>query len=968
MRKYIYILVTLSLILLSGCSADEPLSVPGADGQTSLNLLIPSTEMALAGTRADNSAHGAYLATEGKFNTLAVAGFYEDNGTKKHFYMELDENEATTVESVYRSYKINVVPATYRLYVLANIPLSSSMETQLKATTTPAYLEDNLKGLYYEYSTLPTADTGLPMQAMQTVNVEENREKQVVVNLEYVCAKVRLTVLYNNAYGNDNPFMITGLSVNNAYDSSRVFLTGTMTHGTGFHAETFNSQGTHYDLSADLASKPLSYWTDKPASESSDPLNVIASASVLSGTTGWTRFAWQSTLYIPECVGKDAKTYLQLTGNNGLKGIINIGCDSPESNLHDDNTSGDVKRGNFYDIVAIIDKDDITYQWNISPWLLEATTVQLAGISRLYIDKTEIDHLSGSDTEEIYYESDAPNLIFKSSTVKYGSMADELPLFEITEDKVNNKLKVNVNPDLPVNSTLLTDPDQGFWVISGNIQKWVSVKEVDLKPYLRLLPKKQTISVRNIANETYYEMYFDYATNSVNSATNNLLTLALASGTNTNPKTVFEDNTDVEKCKGVFIEICDENKEAVTKRIALSTTAVTLNTTQNLLSGKTYPEDGYIRVTVCDPTNPSYYSKPIKGKFKASVTNRADLTPAEAEFTIEPNPTSYTVHFKAINETWSNPHIYVYQPLYYNGLPVFGTSGDSNINWLEYSFTGNRAFKGWKKDMGQIDDLTMAASTFNDGGGSPVKGYHVGDVWGDPGKDNPDKYYENVSLIDKSTSGCSNCRNYGPYYLWPGMGMTKESNGWWKIELPLLAKPGTALIMFADGHTTDTDVRYPGGGVPGIPLPDFSDREAWYLYDASRYGNQSSFSDDERNSYTVTSTARKIGLYWHENTTTYSGILFFENPNGNWSNYWPKTDWSTRTATKIGEWYLVVLTSDADIAAFNKMTTTLGGGIQWKGSSEDKSMWWGNKSFHKDRSFPNQFSDYDLTESYQIWF
>lgn len=825
-NKALYTLLAAGLLTLGACSTDEPMTLPGADGSTAIDLLIPAPDMAHANTRAVDNAHGDRLASEGTISRLAVVGFYKEGTALRHFYTEFTQDQATAVNDVYRSYRLNVVPAEYTLYVLGNIDMASSgLLNELKGTATASDLESRVAAMTYAYDALPQASAGLPMARKTSATVAEHQQKQVVVQMEYLCAKVRMTVLYNNAYGSTKPFAIDAMDVCDAYSPTGIF-----NPSTGAGKKTFTDAGTgaHYRWDAPDAEQELDYWTAMPA-EGDDPLDKFSEK--LTGDS-WTRFAYQNTVYIPECKGKGGDATHLLLNAGDLKARINIGCDNA---THTDNLPGDIERGNFYDVVAMVDGGEVTYSYRVAPWTVQNMAVQLAGQSRLFLSQTSIEMMDGDNPVEIYYESDAPMLTFDIPTVKYEGMTEELPLFEVRENKRDHLLVVTINPDLPINTQIMEGT--GFWVISGNITKFVEVKKVDLRPYLRLLPTAQSVSVGNIANEAYYRVYFDYATNAEG------LSMKLASYTNTNRSKDYTDAT------GLYLEICGSDSVPVTRKMTLAA-GLDLMAADNLLPGKVYPNDGFIRMTLQDPTNSNYYAKQIKATFNATVAN--DAAPARnAELTIEPNPTVYTIHFKAINGVeWGYTHIYVYQALYMtDGYPVFGSSGDSNINWIEYSFTGNRAFKGWKSEGGTIDDLTFEPTNFNDGGGSPVKGYHVGSSWGDPGKNEGigDAYYNRVTLIDYTQSDCSDCKQNKLNNLWPGMGMTKEEDGWWKIELPLLAKPGSALIMFNNGHYEGA--RYPASGVPGIPLPDYSDREAWYLLDQARGGDKCSFSDDPRESY-----------------------------------------------------------------------------------------------------------------------
>ncbi|MDE5808448.1 MAG: hypothetical protein K2H76_10060 [Muribaculaceae bacterium] len=965
-HKFTHMLSALSLAILAGCSADEPLSIPGADGKTTLNLLIPSAEMAHASSRAENNPHGDRLATEGKINTLAVAGFYTDNGERKHFFAELDEEMSTGVENVYRSYKLSVIPAEYTLYVFANIPLTASIKEDLEKTAPVAGLEDEIKAMTFPYASLPTAGDGLPMAATQSADVKQDQEKQLVVNLGYLCAKARLTVIYNNAFGSSNPFKIDGMDVKNAYTPSKIFLSASETHGTGADKTDFLSAGspTHYELSEPDAERDLAYWTNMPDDPATDPLDRFS--NVLTGNAGWTRFAWQNTVYIPECVGKEDKTALDLKAGT-LKAKVNIGCDS-SSGTHSSNTSGNVERGHFYDIVAMVaDDGEITYKWNVSPWSVENIAVQLAGRTELTLARTNItETLSGDEPAEIAYTTTAPRLTFESDK----DDATGLPIFLVAENRSSNTLTVNVNSEIGIHSDLIKE--KGFWVIAGNIRKRVTVETVNLQAFLRILPATQSVSIRNIANEPKYSIYYDYATNA------DELALNLTSFSNSNTSKGYSASGGE---KGIYVEICTMDSVAVSEKIPLTSGINLLNPSKLLSADTPYPKNGLIRLTIADPTQAAYFSKQIKGTFTASVS-AAGLDPKKADFSIEPNPTVYTIYFKPINaDKWVAPHIYVYQPLSYQGYPVYGSSGSDKINWIEYSFTGNMAFCGWMSEGGSVTDASTLYSltTVTDKAGSSFDAYDVGGDWGDPGKpegySGNSRYAKDLNLLGSFSTGCSTCQS-SRELLWPGIGMVKEpagseNEGWWKIELPLLAKPGSAMVMFVCGHGISDNgdsndngddnysYRYPKGSYPGIPLPNYSDREAWFLYDLEYGAENCAFSDDRRDSYIYSEGERdddQIGICWYvSEPNTASSICLTQSGKELWPDQ-KTSDWTRQEATKIGTTYYFI---QVDRSVFNSMD-----GYSW---GYEKDAKWSDNKHSKFSEIPSEFSSYGLKELYRIW-
>lgn len=860
-RKFLFSFITISTLLLAGCSADEPFSLPGADGNTTLTLVVPSTELALENTRAtDTNPQATVNASEGVIKKLSVAGFYTENSVKHHFFYELTDEAAVNVDNAYRSYKISVVPADYQLYVLANATVDDGNDENLRTalenmSVTGNDLEERVQNLIYNYTALPKASDGLPMAKSLVANVKANQDSRVLVNLEYVCAKVRLTVIYNNAF--NSTFKVDQLDVINAMPSNKVFESDSPTTVSSWKTYA-NVGGKHYDLPSGKETWELKDWTDLPANSESDPLNGFTDGNAKTGDGGWSSFVWQSTVYLPECRGMGENTTRLLLKTAKGETPIYVGCSST-GNKHDENKGGDIKRGNFYDIVAMVtDAGEIVYLYNILPWNLQNITVELAGDSRLFVADTEVAKVSGAEPVEIEYRTNVHKLEFSSSTRVFGGKTYDL--FDVSEDKESGNIIVKLSDDLPLQANTITDTGMGFWVVAGSIRKWVTVKEIDLTAYVRILPKTRTLSIQNIVNEPSYSLWFDYATNGEN------FSLTLQSLTNTNTDDGYSETDD----RGIYIEICNSDSTAVTEKVTLKEIKADggnfLNT-KYLKGNNEFSDDGFIKLTINDPTAATYFSKEIKATFKASISN-SGIAPATAELLILPNPTVYTIHFKAIGSAWGTPHIYVYQPLLYNGLPVYGTSNGKTINWLEYDFTGNKAFCGWKKDGGEVDNMQSTYyKTDISFGGETVTGYHVGSEWGDASSNFVAPRYQPVTLVNYTKSSCSSCNPNGHGSAWPGIGMTKETgenDGWWKIELPLLVKPDQALVMFTNGHVDNNSndlLRHPADQDPGIPLPNYSDREAWFLLDSDHGYNNCSFSDDKRTSYDATP---KMTIYCYD--------------------------------------------------------------------------------------------------------
>ena len=118
-RKLLSIIVLVAL--LSGCAADEPFAPAGDNGDTALQLLVPDPQMSRA-TRAENGEDKVdydIAASEADITSLYLVAFHTENGTRKHYFVNLGETSPTKVNGIYSSYTLHLAPADYDLYLLA---------------------------------------------------------------------------------------------------------------------------------------------------------------------------------------------------------------------------------------------------------------------------------------------------------------------------------------------------------------------------------------------------------------------------------------------------------------------------------------------------------------------------------------------------------------------------------------------------------------------------------------------------------------------------------------------------------------------------------------------------------------------------------------------------------------------------------------------------------------------------------
>lgn len=928
-RKLTYLLLSLGLIILGGCRADDDLrrvEPPISKDGTTLQLLIPSTSMARETgarkgsslTRAENHDTASTAEKEGAINSLHLIGFYydADGSAKKHFYIKLDPKAADNqVEGIYNCYNLDIEDGDYHLYLLANINISALENYGLSANDADASaLETAVNGLTILGGTVSSNDldytnagNGLPMAWKDNISVKKGVINKATANLEFCVAKVRLTLLFDNkdfsaGYGANTELEINATDALNVYSTTRVFEPKENTDKYSGNIEKVEDVGIygHYELPASCDPKDL-VKTDYS-------LDNLTPKDAPAG-----QIAYQVTCYLPECIaarlgdGMPGTSLVSIPEGEAIDQIeIPLGCKDPESK--------DLTRGHYYDIVGRMNSArQVELIWNILPWTVESLAVQLSGDTELNLGETVIKILDGSETRKIAYSTTAPRVTFESDKDESGK-----PIFILSANAADNVINVQVNPELGVrtgeNSKL---KDKAFYVVAGNIRKRVDVKEVDLSAFLRLLPESQTLYAKQIANQASYDMYIDYATN----MSSLKLVLTEYSNGNVKPKTSTPASDSDLK---FYATICGADSVAISKPIRLATDKELSASSLWLEDTKSLPKGGFIRISVIDPIDQEYFGKSISGTVTATATEGSQTLTKKSEFKIMPSAQFYTIHFKAINgDTWNDPHVYIYQNLEYDGRLVMKSS-DNKMNYVEYNFSCGHSFKGWKP-WGAADVPTYENKTY--WLDSNQQTYECG--WGNESEGAGGRYDTGVDFfhdyrVDPNRNKCTDCRNAIPSGF-PGIQMEKEDNGWWKLEIPLIAKPGKTLIMFYNGHgySDYNNTRYPGKDIPGVVMPNYGDCEAWFLLDKNQgsswteAGKNCYFTDDKNEGYPEKpEEVKKSVTLRYKSSISQTQIHFYRDGK----DY---TEWGTGQTQEInGYRYLKVNVIESDCHSLESLDGT----------------------------------------------
>ena len=856
-----------------------------------LTLQIPDVESAAeyGAKRSDayRNTRAGETATEGSINSLWVLAYPETSG-KSPIITKLTENELNVgTDKEYKSYSIPGFEENekYHIYVVANL------DDYADKTISTSLSEDELQDLVLNFTTNKKLEKGnLPMACLNT-EIEgvttggsftfSSTNRTAKANLKFLCAKVRFTILFDNTTGGfSSDFSTTEIRFDQEVKVSKVQSKTPLT-------STLSSNDFLSDI--ELTLNKVKYPNSGVATESgylrgkeTAPIDGTTDLEIIS--TDWTtagQKAWQMVVYLPENIqsttedtNKTTLTFNASSGSEQMQPSYSFALITKEK----DPRNQGITRGHFYDIISRLTHPstvDFDSEVMVEDWTTQSLSYTLHGPYELIVEKSEIP-VSTDTWTVVGYDSDT-SVTFDSP--EYSSTG--LPLYtvekitpsnlnetldkaqdvnkkELTElsDEWPNYFRVKVNESIPVTQLQQNLAVPYFHVVAGSIHKKIACTPLDLKPYFNVYPNKITIDVREYTNsgKSSDEITISYSTNLDISSTN---PIKVSHGGNYNLVT-----GEGYKSPNYALRITDENGNLV------GTTDIKINNSKgelvlnvkDILGGNTYWDSKHTYTLTFTPPSGS------------------TLSEEKVEINVIPYSTDYIIHFKCKNFLWENPHIYVYQCLEFPNVktsdlkytikdcddPSGKTVGyhdwddasgyNADLSGLEYMFSNNISFKGWKNFGGSVD-YDVSGSEFSGGfiqlGGVRSKtstdfapaGNNT-NIY-DYSKDLNVQHYNNKTsdnwYCTDSQCASSSSLNNGGKRGWPGVAMEYEGNGWWKYTLTGIATPGKAMIMFTNQHITDPgpnlDNRFPANAEVGIPLFDFPDHEGWFLCDTSNSNN-----------------------------------------------------------------------------------------------------------------------------------
>lgn len=810
-RHIIYKIMALLAWIMSllSCTADLPATdTPLAgEGEGVLQLSVPLTRS--VPTTDGETGEQAATAAERRITSLWFLAYPTTEG--ETLVKKLDTNKLE--HNTYKTFSIKMKYGTYHIYVVANVP-------ELTAGTT----EDELKAIILKYKEgdavslpSPTSTYGLPMvyQMPTAYTLSSTTGSDILADLVYTCVKVRYTLVFDNTtngisnpvFGN-NVLKIDRVSVRNIADRAPL-LPGT----------NISTDLTLFDHTSEVFNGQYQVGAYDPADP--DNNNYTFSKTTIEYTEA-EQWAYRGTFYLPEhyvtADTQDRQTQMLIaatlyTAEGVSRATLEYTIELGDTQGQTDAVGGKVRqlpRGRYYDITGRITGlgNKIEATAAVQDWTLQTVDAKLNGPYYLYVAQTSVALEAGKDVT-VACRTDAPSLSYESPTytLSDGTKTDIYQVDFNRDETGCTSFTVRIHPNMPpvADAKTIDEIAKYFYIVAGGLKKKIDVSPLKLEPYLIVTPQNYTVYIKEVSNEESFAVTYTYRTN--------LPQIQVATDKDINNLSTAADGDEF--------------------------------TAANAHNGTVNNGNGTLVCTLDKPHVSGNFPNANTATYTFTATGYGNTLTETATLQIIPNATSYRLHFRPLTDDWSNPHIYVYQPLYTpGGTEITIPSNPEGENAILYGFTGKITFLGWS---GQGGTVTNPVPEETDKNGAK---YQVGIEY-DPKNTNTSIYNIDIDYCpDFRKDCCASAVNR----KWPGVKMKEdtENPGWYYFDLPLLAEPGTALIMFANGHSgpasTDTSgkYRYPAHMVPGIPLYNFADKDGWFLYDYTQ-GDKNEFVDDKPN-------------------------------------------------------------------------------------------------------------------------
>lgn len=809
MKRLADILLSVAaLLLLAACTDDADVYNTPAPSEGNLCVYVPVTREGDEVTSSLDPSNPTYNASveECNINDLHLYAFpVGGNGT--FLSQELPSPEASNMlnEKV-ASYKLQIKPGTYRVYVVANM----KDVLDVNSITT----EDDLKKVVLGYTPvskpgMPVADNipmiyepdtkaadGSTVDGTITIKNTDTTPQTVMANLRFTCVKVCLNLIYNpedpdmDAALKSNGLQITDIMGKRLSPQTSLLWDGKFTNPNVNDDYAKGIEPTLYDATASTGNGSYyTSWTETPANANVNNEDIIKVKGEGAAAPANSKEKWlfRATYYLPErYVAKASQqSALKVGGAVGGSAIansynINLGHRKDETSTTEVPT---FPRGTYYEIVGRIKSlgnIDLDCVVSVEDWEMAPIDVDL-NHTTLWVSKTSAEVTSLQNAIIDYgTNADASNITFGCDTEIEKISAGKLPVIVATNDIATHRIRFSINPDLTVDDFTKADALKGtakVWIKAGNIKKYLDVS-YDVTPYFKVDPVDIVIQ---------YDAENSPELTKVVKFTTNLGGIQFPSGW-----TVSGEGQNVEYAQSKINIKCDKTNVADgTFTITAVTNPVT--TTTHVFTVKAIGDNNVerqIRVTVRPPVGP------------------------------------YRIYMRAINDlAWTKDASNLDEFQHSNMLDeeAYNNNSKENNNWRDGWWVTDGA--DWSKDRSSHVDFhkvyiyTQIGETKADGtkDENTAEWYFTG---GWPGQsmeadnNNPGWYY--YSIAHNAMSGSNNNK---------GQAQTTAEK---------MIKPGQTLLIFSNGTYLSTGFqphRFTHHNDPGITLFNYEDREGWYLYD-----------------------------------------------------------------------------------------------------------------------------------------
>lgn len=837
MKRLADILLSVAaLLLLAACTDDADVYNTPAPSEGNLCVYVPVTREGDEVTSSLDPSNPTYNASvdECKINDLHLYAFpVGGNGT--FLSQELPSPEASNMlDQKVASYKLQIKPGTYRVYVVANMKdvldvNSITTEGDLKKVvlgytpvSKPGMPVANNIPMIYEPDT--KAADGSTVDGTITIKNTDTTPKTVMANLRFTCVKVCLNLIYNpedadmDAALKSNGLQITDIMGKRLSPQTSLLWDGKFTNPNVSDDYAKGIEPKLYDAVASTGNGAYyTSWTETPANANvnNEDIITVAGEGVAKPADSKQKWLFRATYYLPERYVAQAsqQSALKVGGAVGGSAIansynINLGHRKDESSKTEVPT---FPRGTYYEIVGRIKSlgnIDLDCVVSVEDWEMAPIDVDL-NHTMLWVSSTKAE-VGSQKVAFIEYLTNVTNgdIEFGCDTEIEKISAGKSPVIVATNDIATHRIRFSINPDLSVADFTAAKALTGtakVWIKAGNIKKYLYVS-YDVTPYFKVDPVDIVIF--------WDDKNKDELTKVVNFSTN-LGGIQFPSDWSKNTAGDY-----VVKYAQSTINIKCEDPKAADGKFTITATSNPGTTTTHVFTVKSND-------AVKDAAGKEIYKE------------------QEIRVTVRPPKGNYIIYMRAINDlAWCNgggTEEYKHSLM----LDEDSRLGDVNNNWRDGWWEEQDAKAKWGSDK------------------SPHSDYHFVYVYTQIGETNADgtkdenntewyftKKYDKTADKRHTVSHDKDMNDYKGEW-WPGSKMTADNNnpGWYYYSISVGAKsvgvnkdgkaqktikPGQTLLIFSNGTFLDAGFqshRFTHHNDPGITLFNYEDNEGWYLYD-----------------------------------------------------------------------------------------------------------------------------------------